>query len=258
MASVFNRRELSVIFADLLHADRPYMCYRLMIHLDTACLDVLEHAIQEAMLHTGGDQNDAIKMASACAMILKNTYAVGNSGNLLENLAYMLYDRRAELGFSTEEQERIAQIVRTESFCGAGDEIKELYTRAQKQGKPLVDSAIRVLLQYIILRPEGFLDARRLAALLGEYRVTLSFADIATMRALLCAWMLLHVKDKAVTDLILTELREIPAMPEAAKGKDNDAHTIFAYLSKQDRVRLRSIIYRTESTRQVLDTVMQL
>lgn len=258
MARAFNRRELGFIFADVLNADRPHMCYRLMIHIDTADLDVLELAISQALDRHNGASNDAIKMASACAMILQSTYAVGGSGNLLENIAYMLYDRRSELKLPAQVQDRIAEIVRTESFCAAGKELTELYDRVAKGGEALVASAVRVLLQYTILAPERFLDPRRLAELLAEYRVTLSFADIATMRALLCAWMMIHVKDDAVIDLIASELRAIPALPTTEKGQSESARDILSYLTEHDRVRLRSVIYRTECTRQVLDTVMQL
>lgn len=258
MAKAFNRRELSFIFADILDADRANMCYRLMIHLDTANLDVLELSIEEARNRMNGASNDALKMASACAMILQSTYAVGGSGNLLENIAYMLYDRRSELNLSTQEQERIAEIVRAEDFCAAGKELTELYSRVVKENEPLIASAIRILVQYIIIDPDNFLDPKRLAALLGEYRVTISFADIATMRALLCAWLLIRVKDAAVTELVLSELSAIPAIPEAGTGRGDLARDILSYLTEQDRVRLRSVIYRTERTRQALDTVLQL
>ena len=258
MAKAFNRRELGFIFADILDANRPNMCYRLMIHLDAADLDVLELAISEALDRLNGVSNDAIKMASACAMILQSAYAVGGSGNLLENIAYMLYDRRSELNLPAQVQERIAEIVRTESFCAAEKELTELYARIEKSGKALVASTTRILLQYIIIDPEGFLDPRRFAELLCEYRVTLSLADIRAMRALLCAWMLINVKDSAVTDLIASELRAIPALPTTEKGKVETARDILSYLTEHDRVRLRSVIYRTESARQVLDTVLQL
>ena len=258
MAKAFNRRELGFIFADILDGNRPNMCYRLMIHLDTADLDVLELAIKEALGRLNGVQNDALKMASACAMILQSTYAVGGSGDLLENIAYMLYDRRGELDFSVQEQERIAEIVRTESFCAAEKELAELYSRAAKNGAPVVASTVRILLQYTMTDPNGFLDPRRLAELLAEYRVTLSFADIRTMRALICAWMMIHVKDCAMTDLIASELRAIPALPTTEKGKAETARDILSYLTEHDRVRLRSVIYRTEGARQVLDTVLQL
>ena len=258
MAKAFNRRELGFVFADILDADRPNMCYRLMIHLDTADLDVLELAIAEARDRLNGGSNDALKMASACAMILQSAYAVGGSGNLFENIAFMLYDRRTELPFSEEEQERIAEIVRKESFCAASEELAALYSRAAESGAPLVASTVRLLLHYTIIAPEGFLAPRRLAELLGEYRVTLSFADIATMRALLCAWMLIHVKDSAATELIAAELRAIPVLPTTEQGTEESARDILSYLTQQDRVRLRSVIYRTEATRQVLDTVLQL
>lgn len=259
MAKAFNRRELGAIFADLLDADRPNMCYRVLIHLDIANLDVLEAAIEDALARAGGVKNDAVEMASACAMILQNAYAVGGSGNLLENIAYMLYDRGEELKLSADEQQRIAEIVRTESFCVAEKELTGLYSRVIKENEPLVASTVRILVQYIITAPDGFLDPKRLAALFGEYCVTVSFADVATMRALLCAWLLIRVKDKTVKELVLSELNAIPAVPETGnKGQRDLAHGILSYLTAQDMARLRSLIYRTERSRQTLDAVLQL
>jgi hypothetical protein len=258
MAKAFNRRELGAIVADLLDVDRPNMCYRVLIHLDIANLDVLEAAIEDAIARADGVKNGAVQMASACAMILQSAYAVGGSGNLLENIAFMLYDHRTELRFSDEEQEMIATIVRKESFCEAGEELTERYRKAAKSGEDLVASTVRLLVHYAITDPKNFLNPRRLAELLCEYRVTLSFADIATMRALLCAWMMIHVKDSVVAELIASELRMLPALPTTERGTVESARDILSYLTQQDRVRLRSVIYRTEDARQVLDTVLKL
>ena len=115
----------------------------------------------------------------------------------------------------------------------------------------------------IISGEKSFLDADRLATLLCEYRVTLSFEDIATMRALLCAWLLLKSKDSTVIGSVLGEIGRLPYgglqkgvyAPEQA----NDvARAILAHLTQNDRVRLRSVVYRTESERRMLDRILQL
>ena len=119
-------------------------------------------------------------------------------------------------------------------------------------------SAIRILLQYIMTGATDFLDAKRLCALIGEYRETLSFADIGTVRALLCAWLLKNVKDRNVIASVLREITVIPAavtLEETPAPADAGrvADRILAELTQNDRIRLRSVIYRTESGRQTLD-----
>lgn len=263
MATAYNRKELTAILIDLLAADRQGMCHRLLSGFDGTYLDVLDEALTAERNRGGEQENAAYKMASAYRLILASSYAVGNSGNMFENLGYMLYDRRDELNLAPEVRERIVQIVRTESFYQARREVSDLYTAAVAYGEPMVGSATRILLLYIISGEKSFLDADRLATLLCEYRVTLSFDDIATMRALLCAWLLLKSKDSTVIGSVLGEIGRLPYgglqkgvyAPEQA----NDvARAILAHLTQNDRVRLRSVVYRTESERRMLDRILQL
>ena len=255
MTEAFNRREQIAILTDVLAADRGGMCYRFLARLEASALEVPDAALAAETARTGGVLNGAAKLASAYRLIISRSYAVGNSGNLFENMGYMLYDRRTEFDFTPEEQERIATIVREERFYEARREIAELYARAARRGAPLVASATRVLLQYIMAAPQDFLDPDRLATVFGEYRETLSFADIATMRALLAAWLLLHVKDAAVTSAVLAELKAIPVV---AAGEGEPARAILTHLTQNDRVRLRSVVYRTESSRRMLDRILRL
>ena len=259
MSEAFNRRELPLILSDLLAADRAAMCERLLSRFDTAMLDILDAALDDASV----TENAAVKTAKAYRLILKKTYAVGNSATLFENMGYMLYDHRSEMDFTPEEQERIADIVRSESFYTARREVVEFYGRAVRYGAPLVASTTRILVQYIIAAPGDFLDPARLAALLGEYRETISFGDLGTMRALLAAWLLKTSKDAAVIDFVLDELTAIPAVaPLAARPTVAEAPqlgaAILAHLTQNDRVRLRSVVYRTESSRRMLDRILRL
>ena len=259
MAEAFNRRELPLILSDLLKADRAAMCARFLSRFDTAMMDILDASLDDASL----PENAAVKTANAYRLILKKTYAVGNSATLFENMGYMLYDHRTEMDFTPEEQDRIAEIVRTESFYTARREVVEFYGRAVRYGAPLVASTIRILVQYIIAAPADFLDPARLAALLGEYRETVSFGDLGTMRALLAAWLLKTSKDEAVINLVLDELTAVPAVaPLAARPTLPEAPqlgaAILAHLTQNDRVRLRSVVYRTESTRRMLDSILRL
>lgn len=257
MTEAFNQKELTSILSEVLAADRSGMCYRLLSQFDASLLSCLDGAL-EAVANV---QNNACKLASAYRLILSNAYVVGNSGNMFENMCYMLFDRRGEFDFTEPEQNRIADIVRTESFYGARSEITQFYTRATRLGAPLAASAVRILLQYIMASPADFLDPKRLCVLLGEYRETLSFSDIGTMRALLAAWLLLYSKDKNVIAAVLRELTAIPAgQPFAAEPSVGDAkkvaRALLSHLTQNDRVRLRSVVYRTESSRQALDRIL--
>ena len=98
---------------------------------------------------------------------------------------------------------------------------------------------------------------------MGEYRETVSFGDLGTMRALLAAWLLKTSKDEAVINLVLDELTAVPAVaPLAARPTLPEAPqlgaAILAHLTQNDRVRLRSVVYRTESTRRMLDSILRL
>ena len=263
MATAFNGRELTLILADVLAGDRKGMCYRLLTRLGASGAEALEKALAKETERTGGVLNETARLASAHVMILHNTYAVGNSGNIYENLAYMLHDHAAELGFPEELQQRIAGIVSAESFYAAREELSELYVKAQAAGGRMADSTTRVLLQYIMSAPKDFLEPARLAALFNEYRVTLSFGDMGTLRALLAAWLLITSKDTETLQIVLGEVTRIPvAQPfpsvppvEAARQVGRG---ILAHLTQNDRVRLRSVVYRTESNRLTLDRILTL
>ncbi len=259
MAESFNQKELMAILTDVLAADRSGMCYRLLSQLDAALLHCLDEALKAEATRSGNVKNGAYRLAEAYRLILSHSYVVGNSGNLFENMCYMLYDRRGEFDLTDLEQNRIAEIVRTERFYETRREIAEFYGRAARFGAPIVASATRILLQYIMVAPDDFLDPDRLCTVLCEYRETLSFADIGTVRALLCAWILLHVKDNNVIASVLRELTALPVgeplETPALEDAENVARRILAHLTQNDRVRLRSVIYRTERQRQTLDRI---
>ena len=172
----------------------------------------------------------------------------------------MLFDRRTELGLSEEEQVRIVEIVRDEQFLEARREIAMLYTKASKTGEELVGSATRIFLHYIMHSPEKIFAPARLAALLGEYRFTLSFADLGTLRMLVGGWMLCKCEKEQIREQILQEFVKHPA-PVPATKEDGAAAlglALLQHLTQQDRVRLRSAVYRTESTRLALDTILKI
>ena len=131
-------------------------------------------------------------------------------------------------------------------------------------GYPFVaKSAMRVVLQYVVnATPEqSIFDNKRLVALLGEYRFTVSVGDLAVMRDLVAAWLLCTTKDEAVYQTVLQELINVPAQlptPEPPTKENGRAYgrLILTHMSKHERVRLRSVIYRTESERLALDRVL--
>jgi len=258
MAAAYNRRELTAILTDMLQADRAGMTYRLLSGFDASLLDVLDAAAKAA-----GAENSATAVAAAYRLILSRSYAVGNSGNLYENIGYMLFDRMEDLGFTEEEKAQIADIVRSESYYFARRELSELYTRAVAYGAPMVASATRVLLQYVISRPTDFLEPERLATLLGEYKETLSFRDISTMRTLLAAWLLMTSEDVGTLRAVLREMSRLPleGVQTGEPTVENSrafGKALLAHLTANERVRLRSLVYRTESARQMLDRIIQL
>lgn len=266
MAEAFNHRELISILADLLAADRTQMCYLLLSQFDVSYVPVLREVMHLEEARAGNAApNNAARQAAAYLLILGNEYAVGNAASVFENLAMMLFERRAEIGFSEEEQARIVEIVRTEQFMQSRREIGTLYTKATELGKPLLESATRIFLQYVMDPPaeESFLDPTRLAALLGEYRFTLSLADLTTLRALVAGLLLCTSGDARVLQLVLQEMKAlptIPALPEdpTVQTAKEYGRAILTYLAQKDRVRLRSAIYRTESQRLALDRVLAL
>lgn len=257
MAEAFNQKDLTAILTDAIAAGRAGMCYRLLSQLDASMLPCLDGALNA---YGESEQNGAYRLARAYRMILSHSFTVGGSGNLFENLCYMLYDRCTALNLSEPEQGRIADIVRTERFYEARREITELYGKAVRFGAPLVASASRILLQYIMLAPADFLDPERLCSVFAEYRETLSFSDIGTMRALLAAWLLRHTEDAGILTAVLRELTAIPvgqslaAVPDTKDAK-KVADELMAYLTQNDRAALCSVIYRTERERQTLDRI---
>lgn len=259
MADCYNDRELGAIMDALLEQDKVHQSYLLLSQCTVARAGVLTHALQKRQ---GREKNATVAQAEAFLLILGNEYAVGNAGSVFENLALMLFDRRTELGLTEEEQARIVEILRDEQFMQARREIAMLYTKAAKTGEALVASATRVFLHYIMHAPEKekFLDPARLAALLGEYRFTLSFADLGTLRMLVGGWMLCKCEKPAIKESIVQEFVQHPAAVPATKEDDAAelGRALLCYLTQQDRVRLRSVVYRTESTRLALDAVLKL
>ena len=159
----------------------------------------------------------------------------------------------------------IVSVVEGEKFLEHRREIASLYARGVQLGKGLCESTTKILLYYMMEVPEGeaIFDATRLAAILGEYRFTLSFGDLSTLRTLLCAWILCaNTRPEAKTN-VLHELTSVPAPVAPAQGTnaqnaDAFGRALITHLVHNDRVRLRSAIYRTESTRLALDRILAL
>ena len=83
------------------------------------------------------------------------------------------------------------------------------------------------------------------------------------MRALLCAWLLLTSKDQSVIVGVLGELGQLPYGPLAAgtwtpADAQGVARAILTHLTQTDRMRLRTVVYRTESERRMLDRILML
>lgn len=259
MAECYNDRELGAILDALLAQDKPHQSYLLLSQCNAAHAGVLTHALQKRQ---GQAKNAATAQAEAFLLILGNEYAVGNAGSVFENLAMMLFDRRTELDLSEEEQLRVVEIVRDEQFLEARREIAMLYTKAARAGEALVASATRVFLHYIMHASEEnkILSPVRLAAVLGEYRFTLSFGDLATLRMLVGGWMLCQCENEEIKAEILREFvstpAAVPATPDMAAAELGCA--LLRHLTQNDRVRLRSAVYRTESTRLALDRVLKI
>ena len=266
MAEAYNSRELTVILTELLARDRVAMAYQLLVQLDSSHMPVLREAMRLEKERTkGAAPNETVREANAFCMILNNEYAVGNTASVFENIAMMVMERRSEIGLSDEEQVRIVEIVNSEQFLEGRREIAAMYSKATAFGKPLVDSSTRVFLQYVMAPPadESFLAPEKLTALLAEYRFTLSFGDLATLRALVAGWLLCSSKDEGVLRAVLNELRALPAaleLPQEANvgNAAQIGRGLLTYLGKNDRVRLRSAIYRAESKRLALDRVLAL
>jgi hypothetical protein len=266
MVAALNTRELGEILTDLLAGDHADMCYLLLSRFQGVHRPVLESALRAELARIGEQApNAATRQAKAFLLILGTDYAVGNAANLHENLTMMLYDRRAELCFNAAEQARIVSIVKEEQFWQARDTVAAMYADASRYVAPLAESATRVLLQYVMDPVEkcGFLSPERVAAILGEYRYTLSYAELGTLRALLGAWLLCSKADATAKLAVWKEFCELPCGVAAPAEQDEDSLAAFGrcvitHLVQKDRVRLRSIVYRTEQCRLALDTVRAL
>lgn len=254
MAAAFNRRELSQIIDCLLRENRPEMLCRLLASLAPADIDLLAQAIANAQ------ESEALAMARACHLLLTNSYAVGNRASLAEIFALLLSEHQREVALSDGERERVNAILAEGSFAAHGEELYKLYALAAGRAGPLVQSARRVLLQYLCDTPEGFLSPVRLAALFNEFVFTLSFGDLSLMRALLAAH-LLREGSAASRAVVRAELTARPAAKVAPAEGVSDAAlsaAIFKSLADGNRMHLCSLIYRTESERCTLDRVLAL
>ena len=266
MIAAYNVREVQAILAELLHANDAALCYLFLSQMDASHVPVLRAVMEDASLFPYGEElSQTAKQVKAFALILDNEYAVGNTGSVFENLTMMLFDRYDELMLSEEERALVIHIAQTEQFLAHRREIASLYARGVQLGKGLCESATRILLHYMMEIPDewAIFDAERLAALLGEYRFTLSFGDLSTLRTLLCGWLLCSNTRPEVKRSVLAELNNVPAPLAFPQGADLNSAAGFGcalltHLAQHDRVRLRSAIYRTESPRLALDRVLAL
>ncbi len=264
MAAAFNTRELTEILCALLAADRRAMSYTLLSQFTGAHRTVLQGALRVQSERTANAPlNAAAREAKAFLLILDADYAVGNAGNLYENLALILCERAEELGFDAADTARIRAIVDAERFWQERTYISECYQAAAARLAPLAESTTRILLQYVTDPTDkaDFLSSERLAALLGEYRFTLCRNALDVMRMLLCGRLLSTTADETVRAAVLHELREQPsALALSADVGDGVSfgRALLAHLVRKERVELRSVIYRTENARRVLDAVKAL
>ena len=266
MVEAFNHRELTAILTDLLAADRAHLTYLFLSQFDASLACVLEAALEQERQRAGADaENEAARQASAFLLILGSEYAVGNAASIFEQLALMLYDRRTELGLNEEEEQRVAQIVREGLFLDARREIGLLYNKAVEQARPLVESCTRIFLEYVMNPPfdGSFLEPKRLSAVFGEYRFTVSLGDLRVLRALVAGYLLCTCTDVRTLSTVLAELAALPAFEPLPEGWSADkaseyGRAILTHLAQKERVRLRSALYRTESERLALDRVLAL
>lgn len=263
MVASYNVRELQTLLVELLRVNDTTLCYLFLSQMDASHVPVLRAVMADTACFPRGEElSQTAKQVKAFALILDNEYAVGNTGSVFENLTMMLFDRYDELMLSDEERAQIVSIVESEKFLEHRREIASLYARGMQLGKGLCESTTKILLYYMMEIPkeEAIFDATRLAAILGEYRFTLSFGDLSTLRTLLCGWLLCAAVRKEVKENVLRELQNVPApvTPVAGMSADAFGRALLAHLTQNDRVRLRSAIYRTESTRLALDRVLAL
>ena len=266
MVASYNVRELQTILTELLRADNGALCYAFLSQMDASHIPVLRQIMADkTYFPLDGTRSQTAKQVSAFALILDNEYAVGNTGSVFENLAMMLFDRYDELMLSDEEHAMIVRIVGEQQFLENRRDIASLYARGVQLGKGLCESATRILLYYMMEVPTeaAIFDETRLAAVLGEYRFTLSFGDLSTLRTLLCGWILCAPVRPEAKENVLRELANVPAplaLPQGICAENAQAYgrALLRHLTQNDRVRVRSAIYRTESTRLALDRVQAL
>lgn len=266
MAGAFSAKGLTEILVAILANNRPTMCYLFLSQFDASLSSVLEEGLRRsAESAPDSANNEATRQANAFRLILCSDYAVGNAGSVFENLAMMLFDHRQDLPFDEEERAIIEQIQRDHSYMAHRREIGTLYTKATTQAKPLLDSTTRVLLQYVMepAADGSFLDPKRLVALLGEYRFTLSFAELAVLRMLVGGWILCCSSSEEAKCNVLRELEQLPAPVtyscklELANAKEIGC-ALLSHLAQKERISLRPILYRTETQRVALDRVLAL
>ena len=266
MVASFNVRELQSILTELLRANDGTLCYLFLSQMDASHVSVLRQAMTDtAFFPHEGELSQTAKQVKAFVLILDNEYAVGNTGSVFENLALMLFDRHDELMLSDEERAMIVSVMESGRFLAHRREIASLYARGAQLGKGLCESTTRILLYYMMEIPQqsAIFDPKRLAAVLGEYRFTLSFGDLTTLRTVLCGWLLCAAVRPEVKEDVLRELATLPApLPlwQGINAQNAEAfgRALLTYLMQNDRVRLRSALYRTESTRLALDRVWAL
>lgn len=258
MFAAYHTKDRVAILTDLSAGDCRTMCRGFLAGTDATALPVIDTVL--SAMKTSGTENGTVRLCRAYRLILGNSYAVGNSGNLFENLALMLFDRRTEVGLDEGEQARVREICAAGSFLASSKELSAMYRKATENIAPLADSATRILLYYLgsPAGESGLLCPEKLAALLAEYRFTLSAGDLGTFRTLLTALILLSEKDEQTLGSVLAEWESIPsAIPLAGANAKEGARRMLSYLTGNDRVRLRSVIYRTETNRQALDRIVR-
>lgn len=258
MAAAFNARELAAVLSDLLTADRATMCYVLLSQFGAAQRGILEEALAAAK--SAGVKNAAVRQAKAFRLILGTEYAVGNSGSIHENVALMLHEHAEQIGLPTATRERLAEIVREESYMQCAEELASLYGKVAARLSPLCESATRVLLQYVMdaTKGEELLDERRLVALLGEYRFTQSAGELAVLRALVAGLLLCTSQDDEVKSAVTSELSALPTAANAKGDAATQGRGELAYLIEHEGAALRAVLYRSERERCTLDRVIQI
>lgn len=257
MYGAYHTRDRVAILTELCRGDRRTMCRGFLAGTDAAALSAINTVLED--MKKSGIENGAVRLCRAYRLILGNSYAAGNSGNLFENLALMLFDRRTELGLDDEEQSRVRDICAGGDFLAHSKEIAALYQKGTAAIAPLADSATRILLYYLgsPAGESGLLRPDLLAALLAEYRFTLSFGDLGTYRTLLTALTLLCETDETAA-AVLAEWASVPsAVSLTGVTAKESGKRLLAYLTANDRVRLRSVVYRTEKDRQTLDRIVR-